>query len=142
MRGYLDLVAGDAGPLSCGRGEQARVPDGVRYHVLDFWVPELKAVLGEREPVDREQGELFMEPVRALEKDAKGKVVRKRAREVLREWEDESDGDELAGANGDGDTGGVQNASEIGGVQTPTELTSASQTSAPINDAEWDGFGE
>ena len=131
VRGYLDLVAGDVGPLSCGRGEQARVPDGIRYHVLDFWVPELKAVLREREPAGRDQGELFMEPVRALEKNAKGKVVRRRAREAVKEWEDESKGD--AGVDSDSDHGSADHGSAEHGLPKPSE---------PISDQEWEGFGD
>ncbi|MCJ1469169.1 hypothetical protein MMC07_007802 [Pseudocyphellaria aurata] len=95
-QGYLALMRGDIGPLSPGRGsEQAKVPDGLRYHVLDVWAEELARVALDNDLTDRDesteqsakQGELMMTPISALARDAKSKVVRARARECVRDWE-------------------------------------------------------
>ena len=61
------------GGLSTGDG---KVPDGVRYHVLDVWVDGL---------VEREQweGVGIMRPVEGLKTEGRTKVMRERAREVL-----------------------------------------------------------
>ncbi|KAI4197862.1 MAG: hypothetical protein LQ346_002876 [Caloplaca aetnensis] len=73
--------AGDElGPLSPGN---MKVPDGVRYHVLDVWVDELVGVVGEDEGVGNEIGGMLMEPVARLQREGKGKIVKQRAREVL-----------------------------------------------------------
>ena len=79
------LVIGDI-PLS---PTDRKVPDGLRYHVLDVWVEELDSVDREKKedcPVDE-----IMEPVRRLEKAGATKMVRERARETLgdqrlRDW--------------------------------------------------------
>ena len=74
------------GPLSNGEGEQTKVPDGMRYHVLDVWAEEL--IKGIEDTGGGEgEGEAFMEPVRALEREGKGKVLRRRAGEVVWVWE-------------------------------------------------------
>ncbi len=81
MAGYLDLLEGvyngksedGIGALSAGDG---KVPDGVRYHVLDVWVDGLV----ERE---RWEGVGIMRPVEGLKTEGRTKVVRERAREVL-----------------------------------------------------------
>lgn len=83
MTSYLDLMQGPVGPLSKGLGEEAKVPDGLRYHMLDIWVEELMLVLKDGED---ETGEMLMAPIRTLEKDGKIKTVRKRAKEALDEW--------------------------------------------------------
>lgn len=83
MAGYLDLLEGfwdgesedGVGPLSVGDG---KVPDGVRYHVLDVWVDGLV----ETEGWDSVR---VMRPVEKLKAEGKTKVVRERAREVLRD---------------------------------------------------------
>lgn len=61
------------GALSPGDG---KVPDGVRYHVLDVWVDGL---------VDTEGWEVVgvIRPVERLRTKGKTKIVRGRAREVL-----------------------------------------------------------
>lgn len=83
MAGYLDLLEGvwegegedGVGPLSAGDG---KVPDGVRYHVLDVWVDGL---------VETEGWDVVgvMRPIEKLMADGRTKVVRERAREVLRD---------------------------------------------------------
>lgn len=84
MTSYLDLMQGPVGPLSRGVGDEAKVPDGLRYHMLDIWVEELRLVLKDGED---ETGEILMAPIRTLEKDGKTKTVRKRAKAALVEWE-------------------------------------------------------
>ncbi len=81
MAGYLDLLEGvyngksedGIGALNAG---DRKVPDGVRYHVLDVWVDGLV----ERE---RWEGVGIMRPVEGLKTEGRTKVVRERAREVL-----------------------------------------------------------
>lgn len=72
-------MEGEGGPLSPG---DKKVPDGVRYHVLDVWNDELWGVVGE-DKAEKNVVELLMEPVERLLKEGRGKVVRTRAREVL-----------------------------------------------------------
>ena len=63
------------GALSAGDG---KVPDGVRYHVLDVWVDGLLET-------DGWDGVGVMRPVEKLATKGRTKVVRERAREVLRD---------------------------------------------------------
>lgn len=80
---YVDLISRDdmgsggelGGPLSAGDG---KVPDGLRYHVLDVWVEELVKVEG----WDGVK-EMMMRPVKGLAEKGRTKVVRARAKEVL-----------------------------------------------------------
>ena len=76
MQEYLRLI--EEIPLSPG---SLKVPDGLRYHVLDVWVDELDRVDEGREgscPVEEVLG-----PVRRLEREGRTKAVRKRAKETL-----------------------------------------------------------
>lgn len=66
-------------PLSAG---DKKVPNGVRYHILDVWVDELSGVSGE-DGIEEKIGEVLMEPVRTLEREGREKIVRGRARDVL-----------------------------------------------------------
>lgn len=83
MLEYVDLISKDdmgnggglGGPLSVG---DAKVPDGLRYHVLDVWVEEFVKVEGwEGVP------EIVMGPIKGLGNEGRTKVLRTRAREVL-----------------------------------------------------------
>lgn len=87
---YIALMASDIGPLSRGKGEERKVPDGMRYHVLDVWVEELRAVVGEKD--EGGWGERMMGGVRVLVKEGVGKVLRKRAGECVVEWEKSGEG--------------------------------------------------
>ncbi|KAL8737096.1 MAG: hypothetical protein Q9181_002016 [Wetmoreana brouardii] len=72
-------------PLSPGNG---KVPDGVRYHVCDVWMDELVHVVGEDELEGLEKkglGPMLMAPIMRLEREGRTKVVRGRAREVLKD---------------------------------------------------------
>lgn len=81
VAGYLNLLEGiyrgksedRIGALSVGDG---KVPDGVRYHVLDVWVDGLVETEGWA-------GVDVMRPVERLRTEGRTKVVRKRAGEVL-----------------------------------------------------------
>lgn len=83
-------MASDIGPLSRGKGEERKVPDGMRYHVLDVWVEELRAVVGEKD--EGGWGERMMGGVRVLMKEGVGKVLRKRAGECVVDWEKSGEG--------------------------------------------------
>lgn len=93
-------MQGSVGPLSRGVGDEAKVPDGLRYHVLDVWVEELVLVLDETE--GNEAGEVLMDAIRRLEREGLGKALRKRAKEALGEWEKWKDSRETADAEIDG----------------------------------------
>lgn len=86
-------------PLSSGRGsgEGRKVPDGVRYHVLDIWVDELERAGQDKEEEEKEGEEvgeegqrrkkavlgMVMGLVEGVAKDALAKGVRLRAKDVL-----------------------------------------------------------
>ena len=70
-------------PLSPG---DKKVADGIRYHVLDVWVDELvKVVADEKKKMEERVLETVMAPVRRLGDEGRTKVVRGRARDVLRD---------------------------------------------------------
>ena len=81
VTGFFDLLEGACtgksedgiGALSAG---DWKVPDGVRYHVLDVWVDGLMETEGW-------DGVGVMRPVERLRTYGRTKVVRERAREVL-----------------------------------------------------------
>ncbi len=83
MLEYVHLISKDdmgnggglGGPLSVGDG---KVPDGLRYHVLDVWVEEYVKVEG----WEGVRG-FVMGPMRGLGNEGRTKVMRARAREVL-----------------------------------------------------------
>lgn len=123
-------MQGDVGPLSPGRGSaQAKVPDGLRYHVLDVWAEELAqtALKDEATDEDAQGAELMMSAVRALARDAKGKVVRARARECVSEWETLKAGGE-----------GMAVAAGENGVDRDEEDINADEEDG----GEWSGFGD
>ncbi len=120
MEGYLDLLASDVGPLSKGLGEQRKVPDGIRYHVLDVWVEELREVVKENEREEK-KGEVMMGIVRGLAREGLGKFLRQRAKECVREWEDGRQTNEEADRKN----------------KTEGERTG---NGSPGDDEEWDGF--
>ncbi|KAF7513408.1 hypothetical protein GJ744_009829 [Endocarpon pusillum] len=82
-------------PLSTGRGngEGRKVPDGIRYHVLDVWVDELEKVFqdGDREDEGKEREKerrtvvlgMIMGLVEKVAGDALTKGVRLRSKDVL-----------------------------------------------------------
>ena len=58
-----------------------KVPDGLKYHVLDVWVPELDTM--DKDKSAKCPVEMIMRPVRTLEKEGVTKVIRERAKESL-----------------------------------------------------------
>ncbi|KAL6717987.1 hypothetical protein ACLMJK_004072 [Lecanora helva] len=85
--GYLQLV--EEGPLSTKGDGAGKVPDGLRYHVLDVWVDGLVGVEGWEGHVGDVMG-----PVRRVEREGQTRVLRGRAKEVL--------GDERLRGEGEG----------------------------------------
>lgn len=101
---YMDVLAST--PLN---PRDRKIPDGMRYHVVDIYVDELDKVDAQREgalPLER-----LLRPLRELAARSPTKVVRKRVKEALdderlRDWqgqaraqdesEDEVDGDHEA----------------------------------------------
>ena len=73
---YMDILAET--PLN---QTDMKIPNGMRYHVLDIYVDELDKVDEKRE--GKMPLELLLGPVQALEKESPMKVVRKRAKEAL-----------------------------------------------------------
>ncbi len=98
MKGYMAILASI--PLNSGDG---KVPNGLRYHVLDIYVEELDRVDTPRcggLPLD-----LLLGPLRMIEKESPTKAVKVRAKEALaderlKDWEYVS-----VGENGDGKSG-------------------------------------
>jgi ribosomal RNA-processing protein 1 len=74
-----------------------KIPNGLRYHVLDIWVDELEKVDSEWEAEDkREILEKLVEPIEEMAKDGKLKVLRVAAKETLsddtlRAWRGQED---------------------------------------------------
>jgi ribosomal RNA-processing protein 1 len=62
--------------------DDMRVPNGIRFHVLDLWVDELEKV-GVLEEANEAVLESLLEPVRKLAKESPTKAVRKKAKEAL-----------------------------------------------------------
>jgi ribosomal RNA-processing protein 1 len=67
-------------PLNPG---DTKIPNGLRFHVLDVWVDELEKVDGEWGVEKRDVLEALCAPVEALARDGRLKVVRKAANETL-----------------------------------------------------------
>ena len=100
----------------------AKLPNGLRYHVLDIFVDELE----ELEPTEAERNkaelcELLLKPVRKLAKRAKDGAIRRAANEVLRDerlskWKQGQESTEKAHVSlaGGGDEGDEE--AEWGGI--------------------------
>ena len=119
---YLALLQGPVGPLSRGVGGESKVPDGLRYHVLDVWVEELVPVLEKAE--EDEAGELLMDAIRSLGREGRGKPLKKRAKESVLEWEK---------ARGEGAADANINSSKSAHLQSTPHASS---------EDEWDGLGD
>lgn len=85
---------------------EAKIPNGMRYHVLDVYVDELDKVDAYRE--GKMPLELLLRPVRTIEKESRTKAVRKRAKEAL-------DDERLVNWNGDDMEGVSKTGKEKGG---------------------------
>ena len=89
---YLELV--ERLPLIPDNG---KVPDGLKYHVLDVWIDGLESV--ETSDVDIRQ---FLRPIEILGREGRTKKIRERAREVLgddrlKAWQEEINSQEDSG---------------------------------------------
>lgn len=73
---YVDMLTAESGPLSA---RDAKVPAGLKLHVLDVWVDEMEKAGVEEDSVV----EKLMEPVRRLVKESVVKSVRVRAKETV-----------------------------------------------------------
>ena len=62
--------------------EDQRVPNGIRFHVLDLWLDELEKA-GVLEEENEAVLESLLEPVRKLANESPTKAVRKKAKETL-----------------------------------------------------------
>lgn len=129
-------MQGDVGPLSPGRGSaQAKVPDGLRYHVLDVWAEELAQIALKDEATDEDArgAELMMSAVRTLARDAKGKVVRTRARECVSEWE-------TLKAGGEGRE--AREGMAVAGSENRVDRNGEDMNADEEDGGEWSGFGD
>jgi ribosomal RNA-processing protein 1 len=74
-------------PWRVGEGEM-RVPNGMKFHVVDVWVDELERVgMLEEDVVGTEEGKAKLErvlrPLRKMQKDSMNKIVRNKAKDAL-----------------------------------------------------------
>ena len=90
-----------------------KVPNGLRYHVLDVWVDELEKV-EEAWEGKLDALESVMKPVERLAKEGKGKVMRQSAKECLederiRAWKGEKTEDaEMQDGEEEEEWGGIE----------------------------------
>lgn len=82
-------------PLEC---QDMKIPNGLRYHVLDVWVDELEKVEDgwEEDEKMKETLETLVQPIEKLAKEGKLKVLRNAAKECLaderlRAWRGQED---------------------------------------------------
>jgi len=74
-----------------------KIPNGLRYHVLDVWVDELEKVNSEWEDEKKQKIlETLVQPIEKLAKNGSLKVLREAAKEVLaedtlRQWRGQED---------------------------------------------------
>lgn len=124
VEGYLRVV--EEVPLSTGMetvdgNMGAKVPDGLRYHVLDVWADGLE---GHEEGLPEGMLERVMGSVQRLAREGKTKVLRQRAKEALR---DERLQQWTVGASAAG-----------GGAEVIQDKCVQNET----GDEEWGGFGD
>ena len=119
---YLDVLS--TGPLSA---TDNKIPDGLRYHLLDIYVDELDKIDLKREglmPIN----DILM-PIKQLERQSTTKAIRVRAQEVLQD----------------------ERLASWGGISIPHEKTqmglqrNGEYTGEKVDmdiDNEWDGIGD
>lgn len=95
---------GDEGPMRCGALDprEAKVGDGLRYHLLDVWVDGLVEIANWETGVERG----IMRPVEGVAKDGWTKTLRERAKRVLEDARLKEEAGEGAGSRiseGEGD---------------------------------------
>lgn len=89
----------------------AKVPDGLRYHLIDIYVDELDNVNSDRE--SKMPLEIVLEPVRSLGRQSPNKIVRKRVKELLEDprlvdWENRVSKKDVGQRNAEVHTGKVR----------------------------------
>lgn len=109
----------------------ARIPNGLRYHVLDIYVDELAKADPDKKISD-ELLEQILTPVRRIARDSPTKLVRKRAKETLddervRDWRGE---------------GTAQSEAEVATKEDVTMAGDAEEQQKGDNDDEWGGIAE
>lgn len=70
-------------PMNLGEGDGSRIPNGLRFHVLDVWVDELEKVDCEWGKEKKQVLEMLCAPVERLATEGRLKVVRTAAKECL-----------------------------------------------------------
>jgi len=100
-----------------------RVPNGLRYHVLDIYVDELEVVMPEAEAQWKEVPlEEMLGPVTKLAKNSPTKPVRKRARETLEDenvlkWLGKEKPKEVVQSNDESVEGNDEDDGDFGGFE-------------------------
>jgi ribosomal RNA-processing protein 1 len=119
---YLDILR--ATPLN---PSEPRIPNGLRYHVIDIYVDELDRVDEKRE--GKMPLEVLLEPLRTLGKESPTKPVRERVNETLEDerlqnWNETAQGeshvegrDAPKAANSHAGNGEVDEEEEWGGIE-------------------------
>ena len=78
LNSYIDVLA--EVPLN---PTDAKIPDGLRYHMIDIYIDELDAVDPNRE--SEMPLETFLGPIRLLGRQSNNRIIRKRVKEMLKD---------------------------------------------------------
>lgn len=88
-----------------------KIPNGLRYHVLDIYLDELEKLGGEK--MEGVPVEALLEPIESLKKDGKDKSVRKAAKEVMNDnrvriWRGEELDEDMSEGGEEDEWGGIE----------------------------------
>ena len=114
LESYLEIVRGIL------LEDQGKVPDGLRYHVLDVWVDELVRVSDDAMDVPVEE---VMDAITRVQKEGRTKVLKEMAREV-------GEDDRLSNL-------GQARGDEDGQDESNKDIENEDKT-----DEEWEGLGD
>lgn len=86
----------------------SKIPDGLRYHLIDIYVDELDNVSSEKE--SKMPLEIILEPIRSLGRQSPNRIVRKRVKELLKDprlvdWENRVSEEDVGQRNIEAHTG-------------------------------------
>lgn len=100
---YMDVLANV--PLN---PTDSKIPDGLRYHLIDIYVDELDNVSSEKE--SNMPLEIILEPIRSLGRQSPNRIVRKRVKELLKDprlvdWENRVSEEDVGQRNIEAHTG-------------------------------------
>lgn len=100
---YMDVLANV--PLN---PTDSKIPDGLRYHLIDIYVDELDNVSSEKE--SKMPLEIILEPIRSLGRQSPNRIVRKRVKELLKDprlvdWENRVSEEDVGQRNIEAHTG-------------------------------------